>query len=176
MSKEHCIVCLDKYKGSKEEHLENCRRFPVFATTNIPPKDDISRLYLMDMDHIEFSYCDCIAYDRNGNPNCRIHQGRLQEFYAKPKVLSVSTRQSSLAKYHLIKDGKPYCNFKKIDDQKFIITKEHITCKNCLNCEKKDREREMEAYKLIGDKDGFYYTFGELELGSKEVGKVKDVQ
>ena len=181
MSKETCIVCLDKYEGSKEEHLENCRRIPIIATTDVP-RDSLSRLYLMDMDHIEFSYCDCILYDRNGNPNCSLHQGRLQEFYDKDEVVERkyrTARQKGI--YHRIgKDDKPYCKPRTSKEQEWIKTKEYITCKMCLTMERKDREREVEAYqtldKLNDDKKGFYYTFGELELGNKEVGKVKDLE
>ena len=180
MIEEHCIVCLDKYEGSKEEHLENCRRF-VIITTDIPPKDrEISRLYLMDMEHIEFSYCDCISYDRNGNPNCGIHKGRLQEFYDKSKVLYRSLRQpKQQVSYHLQKNGRPYCNTRKVEEQVWLETEEYITCKNCLRSEKLSRDREMiEAQKNFKweKNKSFYYTFGELELGSKEVGKVKDLE
>ncbi len=176
MSEEHCIICLDKYEGSKDEHLENCRRFPVFATTDIPSKDrEISRLYLMDMDHIEFSYCDCISYDRNGNPNCGIHKGRLQEFYDKPKVLYRSLRQpKQQVSYHLQKNGRPYCNTRKVEEQVWLETEEYITCKNCLRSEKLARDREMiEAQKNFKwETDKHFIKADEFKVE----GKVKELQ
>lgn len=173
MSEESCIVCLDKYEGSKEEHLKECRRFPVIVTTDVPPKDkETSRLYLMDMDHIEFSYCDCILYDRNGNPNCRIHQGRLQEFYDKSEVVYRSLRGVNTdVIYHLSKNNRPYCNTKTVEGQTWLKTEEYITCKNCLNCERKDRGRIIEAHKLLDEKSYFYKA---EEFKAK--GEIKDLQ
>ncbi len=174
MNEENCIVCLDKYDGTKEEHLENCRRFPVI--TDISPKDrEISRLYLMDIDYIEYAYCDCIRYDRNGNLNCGLHQGRLQEFYAKPKVFSRSLiGPKTKITYHLSKDGIPYCNARTIDEQKWLETEEYITCKNCLRSELTSRKREIkEAQKNFKWKeDKHFFKMDRF----KAVGQVKDLK
>lgn len=160
----------------KKETIYN---LPIFVTTDVKP-DPISKLYLMDLDSIEFSLCDCILYDRNGNPNCSIHKGKLQEFYTKPEVLYRSLVQVGLkVKYHNIKNNRPFCNARTVGDQVWLKTEEYITCGNCLRSELVAKKREIaeaqKEFKWDEDKGGFY-TFAELQVDLHKVGKIKDLK
>ena len=121
----------------------------------------------MDMDHLEIPYCDCINYDRNGNPRCSIHKGKLQEFYAKSDALHRSYRMpKEIVVCHSIKDGRPYCNSRTVENQIWIEVQEYITCKNCLRSELVTRNREIaEAQKNFElERDGVYYKMAEFNV------------
>jgi hypothetical protein len=146
---------------------------PIFVTNDVKSKNDHSSLYLLDMDNIEIPICDCILYDRNGNPKCSLHKGRLQEFYDPSEVISLKMLKHKKT-YHLIKDNLPYCNFKKVDGQEFIITTNYVNCKNCLKRERSVIDRRIEAHKLISETSDNKYFF--KTEGFDTVGKIKDVQ
>lgn len=164
-----------------QEEPQSYNDIPIFATTDINLKDDYSRLYLMDLDKIEFPICDCIRYDRNGNPNCSLHKGKLQEFYALSDVIFFAyddSRPQTISKYHIDNDGESFCNRKPIIGKKIVKTKGYITCKNCLRYEKVAREREMEEAIKEGkwEKDGTFYEIKELDVPPFKAGKVKDLK
>ena len=163
----------------KDEIPNNIVDLPIFETIDEPPKDSISRLYLIDLENIEIPYCDCINYDKNGNPRCSLHKGRLQEFYRKSNVLYRLYTHPKDIKYHLEKEGRPYCNTRTIEEQIWLKTQEYVTCKNCLKSEFVTREREIvESQKNFKwNKKKLHVKMEELEMKPlKSKGKIKDLK
>ena len=163
----------DEWKTVKYKNL------PII-TSDIPP-NPISRLYLMDMNHIEIAYCDCINYDRNGNPRCSVHKGKLQEFYAKEEILYVKHKydfedRPVFGKNHIHDKSsttkKPLCSINILEDNSWKTRVDYITCKNCLKIEFVNRNKEIERFAKTNQ-----FTIGELDTKAFYAkGKIKELK
>lgn len=138
---------------------EEDKKYPVIKTTDIV-EDSLSRIFLIDMDDLVIPNCDCIDYDLNGNPKCSVHEGRLQEFYAKRNVLTTKHKI-----FHLQRsEGIPYCNAPLRKRKDWRIVKGYVTCKKCLPFELKRRKEEITKLLI----DGTHYAMEELKCGEFE--------
>lgn len=151
---------------------EDESKYPVFATTSEPPncfckKDGvdincsyhINRLYLMDVDSIELKVCDCIYYDLNGNPNCSVHKGKLQEFYGGRQILTTGTKYGV---NHISDKGKPFCN-QTSHRHPWNVKTGKITCSPCLKKELRTRMDTIERERK--DSKPFYFEVAEFNVG-----------
>ena len=127
-------------------------------------------------------YCDCINYDMNGNPNCSIHKGKLQEFYPMRKILYYKTTTKTQiieSKINHIDDvDYPYCDRRVTQQTEFLFREGYITCKPCIRKEFKERQREMIKMIRRGKrkKGGFYYNMKELKAIKFPPGGIKDLK
>ena len=152
--------------------MEKLYDMPIFVSKELPPDDNTSRLYLLDLDKIEIPICDCINHDRNGNPNCSLHKGKLQEFYDPDDVLYLPNRKGT---NHVDVGGKALCNPKQTANAEWFSRKAYINCKACLRSELVQRNKLIEAHRLVNPKGQFYYKMFEAE-GLLSSGKIEGLR
>ncbi len=150
---------------------------PIFATSDVPPDKEISKLFVIDWDNLEIPICDCIYYDRNGNPNCKLHKGKLQEFYEPVDVLSVVYRQVNKKEtLHIDVGGIPDCNIRMVIGQEWKKSKGYVNCKNCLRTEWVRKKKEIEKEQKWNSEEKFFFEAFEALKPEKWEPTIKDVQ
>jgi len=144
---------------------------PIFETTGVKPDSEIAKLYIMDLENIEIPYCDCINFDMNGNPNCSLHKGKLQEFYPQHDI--ITSDMVKINKNHILelKEKLPYCN-PHLGMKHYVIQKGYVTCRICIKREFNERKEKLR--KLI--KEDMYLTMGELKAVKFPPGRIRDLK